>query len=609
MQNIIFFSLHNHIIDLTVQESITGDSLMSHGVTPIMMIPHNCSCDSNEGFKRWRSEYNKRCKKCALNRTIFQNSLQNWEYRTLSDFGNKEDIDLAETELSKISIQDITLFQFRGFDIGKICLHDIILKYKIDNINLSQNTSIWNDYLDLIGKCILTIIWMERALPLINPVSLVVYNSNYSINNVIGEIAGKIKLPWYSIHGGPSLAHVWDTLMLTKGKIENYRDACVKNWENGFKHRTLKKKDVLLVLDHVDELLAGKKVHAYSSATGSTSALHFFSKPGEENIKRRILLALSSTDERLAVEESGVRIINNENPSLFSSQYDLLHFLIEKIKYDPEIELIIRVHPRDFPNKRENRTSSNGEKLKVLLDSLPQNIRVNWPSDNISFYDLLPHVDLVLTAWSTVLLEASLFGCPIVLPWNSTSYYDVIADSVCYSQEEYWEKITHYMNADWTLDRAIKSFRWLWFIQFGGTLSLKPQAGIIKALIRRSFCFIKLLRLLPKDSHLGIKALKKALSKSYNKLFSRPAQFIASDIIANTLLGKYDPMDDFRIIQKEDSANVTFQSDKSIKNERALVAQAVIKISEFITSNKRVQNKNCKLQSLVRKIRKNNETK
>jgi hypothetical protein len=180
-------------------------------------------------------------------------------------------------------------------------------------------------------------------------------------------------------------------------------------------------------------------------------------------------------DEVLSLQESG--IYNFDKSSLFKSQIEWLTFLINKAKEHSDICFIIRVHPREFPNKRDAVKSQNAVKLEKLLLSLPSNVIINWPNDNISLYEIISKVDLVLTFWSSAGLEASSFGCPIIVPQNPICAYTAIADKVSQTVEQYWNDILEGVDCSWDMQRVIKTFRWMWLNHFGGTISLESSGN------------------------------------------------------------------------------------------------------------------------------------
>ena len=77
---------------------------------------------------------------------------------------------------------------------------------------------------------------------------------------------------------------------------------------------------------------------------------------------------------------------------------DWIKFTVEWVSSRPDLFLIIRVHPREFPNKRESVTSEQAIALSKFFEHLPKNVAINWPSDSISLHDLIRITDVGLNA-------------------------------------------------------------------------------------------------------------------------------------------------------------------------------------------------------------------
>ena len=80
---------------------------------------------------------------------------------------------------------------------------------------------------------------------------------------------------------------------------------------------------------------------------------------------------------------------------------DWIRALVRYVARREDLCLIIRVHPREFPNKREMVLSEHAKMLQVALSELPDNVKVNWPTDKVSLYDLANITDAFANAWSS----------------------------------------------------------------------------------------------------------------------------------------------------------------------------------------------------------------
>lgn len=97
---------------------------------------------------------------------------------------------------------------------------------------------------------------------------------------------------------------------------------------------------------------------------------------------------------------------------MYKNQVLWLKDLIDFFSKREDLFLIIRVHPREFPNRREGCKSENATVYEELLSNLPNNIKVNMPSDNLFIYDLALYSDVVLNGFSSAGLEMALLGLP-----------------------------------------------------------------------------------------------------------------------------------------------------------------------------------------------------
>ncbi|OAI50412.1 hypothetical protein AYO46_10245 [Betaproteobacteria bacterium SCGC AG-212-J23] len=150
-----------------------------------------------------------------------------------------------------------------------------------------------------------------------------------------------------------------------------------------------------------------------------------------------------------------------EFPLLFPTQVEWVTDLVAWARARPDVFLIIRVHPREFPNRRDAVHSTHAKRLAAAFENLPDNVRINWPSDNVSLYDIATEVDVGLNGWSSAGKEMSLLGIPVVLFSGDILYYPASLNMLATSKPNYFELIDRALASGWSLERVRATYRWL----------------------------------------------------------------------------------------------------------------------------------------------------
>ena len=115
---------------------------------------------------------------------------------------------------------------------------------------------------------------------------------------------------------------------------------------------------------------------------------------------------MSSADEAFAAYTIDAFPSSKFHSKVFKNQKEWLLETIDFFKNRKEFGLIIRVHPREYINRREDQISSNYKNLQKILEAIDfDNIYVNYPSDNVSIYNLFEIVDVTLVSWSLTAID------------------------------------------------------------------------------------------------------------------------------------------------------------------------------------------------------------
>jgi hypothetical protein len=118
------------------------------------------------------------------------------------------------------------------------------------------------------------------------------------------------------------------------------------------------------------------------------------------------------------------------------------------------------VHPREFPNKREGVKSDHARQLEEQFRDLPPNVAINWPTDDLSLYDLAEITDVFLNAWSSVGKEMAMLGIPVVSYSGDLSLYPVDKRYLGTDSASYFAAIERALSDGWRFENIRRIYRW-----------------------------------------------------------------------------------------------------------------------------------------------------
>jgi hypothetical protein len=393
------------------------------------------------------------CRRCKDLRNLI---VREFGFRALDVHDLLDDNDRASVEkiLSNVDRNNYLALEHYGIRAGQVALYESLLHHK--KLSLDFTPEEWREYLIALSNTLLTISAMNRVLEKERFDSIVVYNALYSVNRAACLVAERAGMRSIFLHAGGNISNRLQTLMVSEGHTLRFLREMRNKWPE-FSSRPCPANVAELVTDHFIELIGGQHFLAYSAAKdGSSSSIR---QRYEIPVEAKLLVAtMSSYDERLAAEAIGV--IATPTNLLFPRQVDWISALVEHVRERPDLFLLIRVHPREFPNKREGRKSEHASLLEQVFEHLPANAKVNWPADNLSLYDLAEAADVFLNAWSSVGKEMALLGLPVVIYSRELVLYPPELNFISEDRQGYFAKIDEAIASGWSLERVKMMYRW-----------------------------------------------------------------------------------------------------------------------------------------------------
>lgn len=355
------------------------------------------------------------------------------------------------------ALADPKSFYFENIPFGKHVLYDTILRFKKQSTNLeSEDEKTYFTYLlDNAFKAYQSI---KRILPNIEIDIAIIYSPQYSTNHVVAQYLENSGIPVYFLEAGTNIPKRLKTMRCWKWSSNLLVNPLLKSWETSLTYN-FSQQDIEWTGKHYQSLLKGKSHMVYSRKRVENWDFHrFFPKANGQKV---ILATMSSFDEAYSAFIAGLFPKEKANSDVFPDQVEWIKQLINFIETRSELYLIVRVHPRDFPNRREGMVSDQGKRLLKVFDRLPENVEINWPKDSISIYDLYINSDVITTGWSITALEAGMLGLPVVTYDSNLPSYPISTMFTGRDSKTYFENILRAVEKGWSFEQAEHCFRWL----------------------------------------------------------------------------------------------------------------------------------------------------
>ncbi len=417
---------------------------------------------------------------CSTCKNICNKTWKTKNKNFIDEFINQSEKDSVKKIISSLSINNISNFSFNNIPIGLIAPYELLLNHKLSSFN-NITKAAWSDYLSAVENCIYVAIALKKFLKENIVDRIVVYNANYGTNHTVKLVANEINIPTIHFHYSLEFAKCGDFFYLTTEMPPYFLRSRKYFFENNIDNLNLQYSQTNRIFDHIKLLFNSTNLWVYSEKrAGKLDTVKETLQIKESDSVA--LMSLSSMDELFGLEYSvaNQKYMETSN-SLFNDQFKWLDFTIAFFSKHPKWKLIIRIHPREFPNKRDTIVSEISNRYKEYLSKLPPNVIVNHPDQKISIHDIMPLIKLHLTSWSSVGLESAIIGIPTISVTQNLSLYSNYYVTLCpESFEEYNALISKYLEAP--IIRSFENFTkardWLLYDFIQTTFEMPQNEGL-----------------------------------------------------------------------------------------------------------------------------------
>ena len=397
------------------------------------------------------------CKNCASEFEIHQTA-HKFKYFDTSIYLPKFSDKVIERLMDD---KNLLKLKYDGIDFSKLCGLEVCVGLKKTKVSLSdQKTKV---ALKLLMKSAIKSYLLVNSILKKHKFDVICYFNDYAIQLGASLAAEKNNVSRRLISHASHKNVDRRRLVIFKNStaFEHY---FIKHRWNHWKKLSLKSAAVCEIAEDLIFRLKGKGSHIYSKP--KTFESPFQNK--SENHKKTIALFTSSPDEFAGSFNSLKELGINPPPVklLFGRNIDDVHVkwineVARHFRKRKDINLIIRIHPREGQTHREKTASSHLEYLKKNLNHLPKNSKVIWPDSEDSSYDLAEQADLILTSWSTIGAELARLGAPVLACTEGIS--GAVSDSFhqfASNKRDYFGKIEMLLNQKCMITNLIKAYRW-----------------------------------------------------------------------------------------------------------------------------------------------------
>lgn len=401
------------------------------------------------------------CMACQrIGDALYLNS-ENLTVIQLADLITCEDFDKIEALCADITIDNWIDFTYLSLPLGKIASYEILLKYKLSDLALNQT-----QFRELIAKIRLTMISATAAkihISSTQPDLIVAYNMLYGVNRVWAELARQVGAKSYSIQLGWDAASRAQSLMIYHD--DNHQLLLANSLEaNAYLDLPLSETEVARVQSHLLALTSSSDVFVYSQQHAKVHPFEIRHLFNLDPNKPTVLVPLSSEDERFAASFVGIEFMQ-KTPALFQDQVTWIVFVINLARKHPEWQFVFRLHPRMFPNAREQHLAGSAQRFVELFADVPENVRLNSPSDNCSLSDILQVTDVVLAGKSSVGAQCAAYGLPILLhDVDTLNAFSSKLGRIVHDANEVSAAIEELIKVGCQFNTSLLAYRWFNFL-------------------------------------------------------------------------------------------------------------------------------------------------
>ena len=364
-------------------------------------------------------------------------------------------------------LSDPINFSYNGVQLGRIAAYELILEFKKSDLAFKDHQ--FKTLVNFVENVLRTYLAALRYLSLVKPDRVIIFNAQYGVGSSFAQAAEEKGVRVDVLSFSTLLSDMFQYIRIWDWATYKNVNPALLEWkaEQLFPGYFQK----FRIDRNIRWAKKAKSPWTYSAPYSDLDVRKFFNISSDKKI---ILAVLNSQDEHFASITSGIMPKSFASAKVFKNQEDWISNLAEYLSKFKNVVLIVRPHPREFPNRREKVTAEIVKNQIEFYKTLPSQVIVDYPKYRVPIESYFPEVIAITTGWSSVGIDWQIRGMLCITYDSSLPMYPPETHLSGTSKQEYFVNIEKVIlglvdNPD---DYTTNAMSWYIFSNFKGTSRL-----------------------------------------------------------------------------------------------------------------------------------------
>ncbi len=340
------------------------------------------------------------CQASVANLTKSMGMMFEW----LGRYVMPDDFQKARRWAAELDVRELMTATHNGWDIGKWVEASVHTHLRLTHLDFTLS-EVEKGFRSYLYSGLIACLALTRLLDHYHPDLLFLFSGRMSSTRIAFELARR--------RGVRVICHergLLDENLYLSENISTASLSGIKQAYKGWSNIPLQCSEIESIHQYLEARQYGKGLNwrAFSPLPQDIDVL---CKKLGLNLNRPIWALYSSSDDEVIAE--------HDWRGAFERQTEWIERTISYVGNHPQIDLVIRVHPNTAGKKATGNNLTLLQDFQKLQNSLPPNVKIVMPDDEISSYSLMDIATLGLVYHSTVGLEMACKGKHIIVAASS----------------------------------------------------------------------------------------------------------------------------------------------------------------------------------------------